>query len=255
MNHIRELTSRIRAFTRHNLSSFTVGTNNTHATINDEEAEQGERERTFSGRYDLGIPRIVYNTMEQALGSTLFPIVFYALIMLGLFFSAVILTAITGDGRRIPNGTIPTTNSAPIITNDPDPTSTSVTHTGSGNVIASFPVDGAVAVHPIEGNRFAAISIFLAMTVFSILTTLLAYRLLVRARLAAAGGSGDGTSQLRISNSMVCWIHHQILSSSNGHISIINTPSPLVSSSFSFPLLLFDHTCLVSFVNDGKIRS
>ena len=209
MNHVRELSSRLRAFTRHNLSSFT-GSNNNHVTTNDEEAEQEEgRGRTFSGRYDCGSPRLVYNYMEEALGS-LFPVVFFVLIMLGLFFSAVILTAITGDGRRTHNVTTPSTTpntiSAPVITDatiDPEKTTTSTTSTGSNNVIASFPVDGAVAVHPIDGNRFAAISIFLAMSVFSILTTLLAYRLLLRARLAAAGGSGDGTSQLRVSNSMV----------------------------------------------------
>ena len=210
MNHVRELTSRLRAFTRHNLSSFTTGgtnNNNNHATTTDEEAGQEEgRERSFTGRYDCGIPRLLYNAMDQALGS-FFPVVFFLLIMLGLFFSAVILTAITGDGKRIHNVTTssssPNTNSATTIT-DPDPTSTSTASTGNGNVIASFPVDGAVAVHPVEGNRFAAISIFLAMSVFSILTTLLAYRLLVRARLAAAaGGSDGGISQLRMSNSMV----------------------------------------------------
>jgi Ring finger domain len=175
--------------------------------------------------------RTIFRRIELYLGSY-FPLVMYLSILLALFFGAVALTAMYGDGTNLVQQTpgnsspdLPSTsaNSFQEVKGTPSKTSGPVTvfdpSTSSGpgkafdNATSSIPVANGNASQPLNvptganlrpagpiqqtlDNRVAALSLFLAMSAFSIMTTVLALRLMQRARaLSAANGTGGGRSR------------------------------------------------------------
>jgi Ring finger domain len=163
--------------------------------------------------------RTIFRRIESYLGSY-FPLVLYISILSALFFGAVAMTAMYGDGTNLvqqaPTNSAPNlqSSSANSFQNVADiPSSTSGPATVANNITSSVPVANGNASQPLSvptggnlrptgpvqqtmDNRVAALSLFLAMSAFSIMTTVLALRLMQRARaLSAANAAGGNRSR------------------------------------------------------------
>ena len=197
---VRELSSRFRAFARHSLNFSNAPTSDDE----DDEEAGGVADRGVHNHSSLFR---FYTSTERQLG-VYFPIALFSAIMAVLFFSAVFLVAVAGDGQyraaapatfdTAPpaGGAVTTTTSAPNAVTGGTITTTTTTY--------ASPEEGFIAQHANapSDSTVATLSLFFAMSFFSVLTTMLAYRLMQRARSAAAE-AGTGTQQRSPTNPMI----------------------------------------------------
>ena len=91
---VRELSSRFRAFARHSLNFSNAPTSDDE----DDEENGGVDRGTYNHATLFRWCTSTYSSVERQLGSY-FPFALFSTILGALFFSAVILVAVAGDGQ------------------------------------------------------------------------------------------------------------------------------------------------------------
>ena len=201
--HLQNVSTQIRTFVRRNFN-FGIIDGQPAGPMTDEENDDHDHDH-LEQISNVNPLLSFYNGTERVLGRY-FPIFLYFFVLLLLFFGAVALTAIGGDGSypvvvpatstvvAVPTPTtvvVPTTTDIPLwnksgdlIDKDVKKSSSDSPSTDSGTSSNSM-----IPHNTTIDGRVAAFALFLSMCAFSALTTVLALRLMHRAR--AMSGNQD----------------------------------------------------------------
>ena len=134
-------------------------------------------------------PRSIFHSSIERTLRRFSPIALYIVIMEILFFSAVLLTAILGDGTFVapPEVATATKNSTGSpLSHVTASIAMGTNSSSSSSSRAKQQTEVAVPHNNSLDDRIAGFVLFFSMSLFSIFTTLLAFRLMQRARLASA---------------------------------------------------------------------
>ena len=196
MNHLQNFSVQARSFVRRN---FNIGIDGHNAPQQQGQAMTDEENRDHDNDHDhleqvgsiMNPLQSYYIGTERVLGRY-FPVFLYFFVLVMLFLCAVALTAIGGDGTypvaKTTTVESSTTNIPPwnasgdiISANDVQQSSSDSTVVPNPSTVTTTTVAAPSTSSSLDG-RVAAIALFLSMSAFSALITVLALRLMQRAR-------------------------------------------------------------------------